>query len=301
MKTLNELLKKSCDLPAKKTVAVVAAQEASVLEAVSVAIKKGICQAVLIGDVSAMKAISEKEHIDIAGVDLIEAKNFEEAAEKGVGLVLEGKADFIMKGLLDTSILLKAVLNKEKGLRTESLLSHVMVYEVPTYSKLIFLSDGGMNIAPTLEQKRWILQNTVDAAGILGSEKLKVAVLAAKEKVSDKMPATKDAKALEDMAKEGVFGTNVIVQGPLALDLAISKHAAEIKKMTGPVVGDADALIVPNIEMGNGIGKGLTYFANAKSAGVIMGAKVPVVLVSRADDEETKLYSLAFGALIAQR
>jgi len=301
MKKLQELLEKSCSLKDKKKVAVVAAQEVSVLEAVSLANKKEICDAILIGDKCKIEQIAKEHSINISNMEIVDAKDFEDAAKKGVNFVLEGKADFLMKGLLDTSILLKAVLNKEAGLRTESLLSHVMVYEVPNYHKLLFLSDGGMNIAPSLEQKKWILKNTIDAAKILGSDKLKIAVLAAKEKVSDKMQATKDAKELAEMSKTGEFGANAVVEGPLALDLAISKKAASIKGFEGEVVGDADILIVPNIEMGNGIGKTLTYFAGAKSAGVIMGAKVPVVLVSRADDEDTKLYSLAFGAMVAQK
>ena len=205
-----------------------------------------------------------------------------------------------MKGLLDTSVILKAVLNKEWGLRTDSLLSHVMVYEVPTYNKLLVTTDGGMNISPDYEQKVKILKNAIEATNPLGLTNIKVACLAAKEKVNPKMQATVDAKALQEAGNRGEFGDNVIVEGPLAFDLAISKEAAKIKGFESKVAGETDIMLMPTIEVGNGIGKALTYFAGAKSAGIIMGAKAPIVLVSRADSHESKLYSIAYGALIAK-
>jgi phosphate butyryltransferase len=222
-----------------------------------------------------------------------------EAAEISVKLVSDGKADFIMKGLLDTAILLKAVLNKDIGLRTESQLSHVMVYEVPTYHKLLYLTDGGMNIEPTFEEKVKITKNSIDVARALGNTNIKIAALAAKEKVNPKMQATVDADKLQTMSREGEFGQGVILEGPLAFDLAISKEAALIKGFKSEISGETDILLVPTIEVGNGIGKTLAYLANAKSAGVVMGAKVPVVLVSRADSYESKLYSIALGSVIA--
>jgi phosphate butyryltransferase len=214
-------------------------------------------------------------------------------------MVKEGKADFLMKGLIDTAILLKAVLDKESGLRTESQLSHVMIYDLPTYHKLLFLTDGGMNISPTLEEKAKIIKNAIDAAHAMGMETVKVACIAAKEKVNDKMPATVDARALENMCKDGAFGVGAIVEGPLAFDIAVSKEAADVKGFKSEIAGDVDVLLVPNIEVGNGIGKALTYLANAQSAGVIMGASKPVVLVSRADTYEAKLNSIALGSVIA--
>lgn len=204
-----------------------------------------------------------------------------------------------MKGLLDTSVILKAVLNKEWGLRTDSLLSHVMIYEVGFYHKLLVTTDGGMNIAPDYEQKVKILKNAIKATEPLGLKTIKVAALAAKEKVNPKMQATIDAKQLEDAGKNGEFGENVIVEGPLAFDLAVSKEACKVKNFKTQVGGDVDIMLMPTIEVGNGIGKAFTYAAGAKSAGIIMGAKAPIVLVSRADTHESKLYSIAYGAIVA--
>jgi len=216
-------------------------------------------------------------------------------------MVRNGQADFIMKGLVDTGTLMKAVLNKEWGLRTDSLLSHVMVYEVSTYPKLIYLTDGGMNLYPNLDQKIKIIENGVQVIKAMGNENIKVACLAAKEKADPKMPATMDAFNLKEKYINGEFSEGVIVDGPMALDLAISKESAKIKNYESEVAGDADMFLVPNIEMGNGIGKSMTYFAGGKSAGIIMGAKAPIVLVSRADTHESKLYSIALGSLIAEK
>lgn len=279
---------------------VVACQDEDVLGAVAESAQLGISEPILIGSKQETLELAEKLGIDISGFRFIEASDLEEAAEKGVRLVSSGEADFIMKGLVDTSILLKAVLNKEWGLRTESLISHVMVYEVNNYPKLLYLTDGGMNLYPDVEDKAKIIDNAEIVARAMGNKKIKVAALAAKEKVNPKMPATLDAAELEKMSKEGRFGEDVVVEGPMALDLALSKEAVEIKKFPGEVAGEADILLVPNIEMGNGIGKAITYLAGGKSAGIIMGAKVPVVLVSRADNKETKLYSIALGNMIAK-
>lgn len=279
--------------------AVAAAQDEEVLVAVCNASELGIVEPILVGDVEKINEIAVAHQLDISGYQMIDKKGLDEAARAAVELVSSGKADFVMKGILDTSILLKAVLDKEIGLRTDSQLSHVMLYQVENYHKLIFLTDGGMNIAPSLEEKVKIIKNAVQVAKALGIETVKVACLAAKEKVDPKMQATVDADELKKMCENGIFGEGVIVDGPLAFDLAISKEAAEIKKFKSDVAGDADILLVPVIEVGNGIGKALTYFANADSAGIIMGAKVPVVLVSRADTHEAKLNSIALGSVIA--
>jgi len=175
-----------------------------------------------------------------------------------------------------------------------------MVYEVPTYHKLLLLTDGGMNLYPDLEKKEQILRNSADVSRALGNAEIKVACLAAKEKVNPKMPATVDADGLKQKGLAGEFGDDVVVEGPMALDLAISKRAAGIKGYKSPVAGEADILLVPNIEMGNGIGKAMTYFAKSQSAGIVMGASVPVVLTSRADSHEDKLHSIALGSVIAE-
>lgn len=298
VKSLNDLLGVVKGKEKMKLV-LAASQDYEALKAVIEAAEKGIVDPILVGDMEKTSEIAKELGLDISKYEKIDAPELVESAQTAVKLVSSGKADFVMKGLIDTSILLKEVLNKEYGLRTDSLLSHVMVYEVPAYHKLLVLTDGGMNILPTLEDKVKIVKNAVKVCKALGNETVKVAALAAKEKVSPKMPATINADELKKMGENNEFGDGVIIDGPLAFDLAISEQAAKIKGFESEVAGDADILAVPNIEMGNGIGKSLTYFANSKSAGVIMGAKAPVVLVSRADSHESKLYSIALGSLIA--
>ncbi|SHJ61902.1 bifunctional enoyl-CoA hydratase/phosphate acetyltransferase [Tepidibacter formicigenes] len=294
IKKLDEIVKKVKSVSSMK-LAVAAAEDSEVLQAVFDAKKEGIVDPVLIGDIEKITEIANYLGESLDEIKLVQADDLIDSAQKAVKLVSGGEADFVMKGLLDTYILLKEVLNKEYGLRTDSLLSHVMLYEVPTYHKLLLLTDGGMNIAPDVNQKEKIIKNALKAAKALEIEKIKVACIAAKEKVSEKMIATIDAKVLS----EKDYGENVVVEGPLAFDLAVSSDAAKIKKFESKVSGDVDVMVVPTIEVGNGIGKSLTYMANAKSAGIIMGAKAPVVLVSRADTHESKLYSIALGALIA--
>ena len=292
----NEL--KSCDK--KAVLSVAAAHDEEVLLAVKDACEMDIIKATLIGEEDKIRKIASEINFNLDNVEVIDESDLKLCAEKAVKLVSSGKADYVMKGLLDTSIILKEVLNKEYGLRTDSLLSHVMIYEVPLYHKLLILTDGGMNIDPDVSQKKKIADNAIKAAKSLGINTVKVACLAAKEKVNPKMQATLDADELKSMCKDGMFGNGVIVEGPIAFDLAVSKDACKIKGYESEVGGDADILLVPNIETGNGIGKALTYMANAKSAGIIMGAKAPVVLVSRADTHESKLYSIAYGAIAAK-
>lgn len=283
----------------KMKLAVVACQDEDVLEAVVESSNMGITEPILIGDKEETYKIAERIGLDVSNFKFIEEKDLTLAAEIGVRMVSNGEADFIMKGLVDTAILMKSVLNKEWGLRTDSLLSHVMVYDVKTYHKLIYLTDGGMNLSPSLDEKISIVKNAALVVKAMGNETVKVAALAAKEKVNPKMQATVDADKLQELSMKGEFGNDVILEGPLALDLALSKEAAEVKKFESQIAGDTDILLVPNIEMGNGIGKAITYLAEGKSAGIIMGAKAPVVLVSRADDKDSKLYSIALGNMIA--
>ena len=297
IKSLEDLLKNTGK---KMKLVVVACQDEGVIESVIQSANLGITQPILIGDKGATLKIVQKLGLNIEGYEFIDEADLVKSAELGVKMVSEGKADFIMKGLVDTSILMKAVLNKEWGLRTGSLISHVMVYEVSSYHKLLYLTDGGMNLNPNYDDKIKILNNAILVAKAMGNEEVKVAVLAAKEKVNPKMAATVDADKLKTYSNKGGFGKEVLVEGPLALDLALSKDAADKKGMHNQVVGDADILLVPNIEMGNGIGKAITYLAGGIGAGVIMGAKVPVVLVSRADDKKTKLYSIALGNMVSR-
>jgi len=278
--------------------AVAAAQDEEVLLAVDEAYRLGIAEPILVGDGAAIRDIASRIKMDVTKFEIIDIPDVREAAREAVSLVSSGRAQFVMKGILGTADLLKAVLDKEIGLRGKNLLSHVMVYKVPAYHKLIFLTDGGMNIAPSLEEKKQIIENAIEVCTALGLEQPKVAVLTAVEKVNDKMPATLDAAKLKEMSEAGEFG-NAVVDGPLSFDLAFSKEAAKHKGVESPVAGEADVLLVPAIEVGNGIGKCMTYFANGESAGVIMGAKAPIVLVSRADTHQAKLYSIALGSVVA--
>lgn len=278
--------------------AVAAAQDAEVLKAVDEAFELGIAEPILVGDRAKISELAGGLNIDVNKFEIIDRTDFEGAAREAVSLVSSGKAHFVMKGILGTADLLKAVLDKEIGLRGKNLLSHVMVYHVPAYHKLIYLTDGGMNIAPTLEEKKQIVENALQVCKAMGVEQAKVAVLTAVEKVNPKMQATVDAQQLKEMSERGEFG-DAVVDGPLSFDLAVSKEAAKHKGVESPVAGDADVLLVPTIEVGNGVGKCMTYFGNARSAGIVMGATAPIVLVSRADTHQTKLYSIALGSVIA--
>ncbi|WP_313370285.1 phosphate acyltransferase, partial [Sedimentibacter sp.] len=200
------------------------------------------------------------------------------------------------KGLIDTSIILKAVLDKEIGLRTGNVLSHAAVFSVDTYHKFFIVTDAAMSIAPSVEEKRQIIENTLTLSRALGAKLPKVAVICAKEKVNPKMTATLDAEELVQMQKDGKI-TGCIIEGPYALDNAISKEAAEIKGIKGEAAGDADILLMPDIEAGNVLYKALTYLANAENAGIILGAKAPIVLTSRADSDKAKLNSIALSVL----
>lgn len=283
-----------------KTIAVACAQDEDVLMAVNEAKKKGIAEAILVGDKEKIEEIANKKSIDLSGYEIIDIKDLSEASLKAVELVSTGKAHMVMKGLVDTSIILKAVLNAEVGLRTGNVLSHVAVFDIEDYERLLFVTDAAMNIAPDLMQKKQIIENAVTVARALDIEEPKVAVLCAKEKVNPKMPATVDAAELEKMNKNGEI-KNCLVGGPLALDNAVSVEAAKHKGIDHPVAGYADILMVPTIEAGNVLYKALAFLARSKNAGVIVGAKAPVILTSRADDEEAKLNSIALGVLMAAK
>lgn len=283
----------------KRTISVAVAQDKDVLSAVLKAVEMKIVDAILVGDEEKIKEIICKENLSISNAKIVDEKDIFKAAAKAVELVASGKASFIMKGMLNTADLLKAVLNKEKGLRGDGLLSHVMIYDVPAYHKLLMLTDGGMVLYPDLNEKVGIIKNAVKVAHALNIDNPKVAPLCAIESVNPSMQATIDASILTQMNKRGQI-KGCVIDGPLALDNAISEEAAKHKGIVSTVAGDSDILLVPNIEAGNMLGKSLTYFANAESAGVIMGAKCPVVLVSRADSAKSKLYSIALGSIIAE-
>lgn len=295
VKTLEQLLELASKNK-KKTLSVAVAQDKEVLNAVLKAVELGIVDAVLVGDEAEIRKIADDDNLDLSNVKIIDEKDKFKAAAKAVELVSNGTANYIMKGMIGTADLLRAVLNKDAGLRGAGLLSHVMIYGLKNYSKLLFLTDGGMVPYPDLNEKVGILENAVKIAHALNIKNPKVAPICAVEIVNPAMTATVDAAALTAMNRRGQL-KGCIVDGPLALDNAISKQAAEHKGIISPVAGDADILLVPNIESGNFLGKALTYFADAESAGIIVGAKCPIVLVSRADSAASKLYSIALGSI----
>lgn len=285
-----------------KKVAVAAAADPHVLEAINEARIDGMISAQLYGDANQILAICRQLKIDPSKFEITDASSNDLAAELAVKAVSEGRADILMKGLLDTAVILRAVLNKDWGLRSGKQLSHVLVYDTPLvdYGRLFMMSDGAMNIEPDLKAKIAIVENTVTVAHCLGVMLPKVAMLAAVEVVNPDMSTAVDDAIISKMGDRGQI-KGAIIDGPLALDNAISEESAKIKKINSPVAGKADILIVDNIDVGNVLYKTLVYFAKARVAGVIMGATAPFVLTSRADSEETKYHSLALACVLAER
>ncbi|WPC43020.1 bifunctional enoyl-CoA hydratase/phosphate acetyltransferase [Clostridium sp. JS66] len=298
-KNFEELIKKVQNSGSKKIAAVVAAQDEHTLQAVFKARKDNIAEPLLIGNKSKIKEILSNLKEDLDDSSIIDAEDDASAAAKAVELVNSNKADFIMKGKIQTADLLKAVVNKEKGLRTGRVMSHFVINEIPNYHKLIVTTDGGMMMYPNVDEKKQIIENAVNTLIDIGYEKPKVAVLAAVEKVNPKMPESVDAALLKKMNQKGEI-KNCIVEGPISYDLTMSKESAEIKGYGSPVVGDADVLIVPNITAGNILGKALVFSAGGKMAGFIVGAKVPIVLTSRGSSAEEKYLSLVLSASAAK-
>ena len=281
-----------------KVIAVAVAQDRDVLSAIKSAADLGIAKAILVGDKE--KIIEEASHtdIDLSEYEIIDEKDKTKACEKAVSLVSDGKAHILMKGIVDTSVILRAALAENAGLRTSSILSHVAVFEVNGFNKLFFITDAGMNIAPDLKQKKLIIENVVKMAHALGNPNPNVAVLAAVEKVNPKMQATLDAEALVKMNESGEI-KGCLLGGPFAFDNAVSIEAAKHKGIGHPVAGNADILVVPTIEAGNILYKAIVYFANGRSSGIVVGAKVPIIVTSRADSDIAKLNSISIGALLA--
>ena len=280
-------------------IVIAAAEDGEVLEAVKQASSEGIVDAVLVGDPNKISEVAKSRNIDVSSFEVIPATNDEEAAMKAVQAVSSGKGDLLMKGFIKTSTLLKAVLNKEWGLRTGNLLSHLFLFEVPRLGKVIGLTDGGLNTYPGLQEKVAIVNNAVSCYHALGVDTPKVAALAAVEVVNPDMPCTLDAAALVQMNRRNQI-KGCIIDGPLALDNALSVEAAKHKGIVSEVAGSPDILLVPDIEAGNLLGKVILFMANGAGAGVVLGAKVPVVLTSRGDTARTKALSIALGAVLAK-
>ena len=259
----------------------------------------GILQPILVGPRARIEAVAAQFQINISGYEIVDAPHSHAAAELAVQLAREGKAEMLMKGSLHTDELMGAVVRTATGLRTERRISHAFIMDVPNLDRAIIVTDAAINIFPTLEDKVHITQNAIDLARALGFEQPKVAILSAMETVNPKVPSTVEAAALCKMAdrKQIVGG---ILDGPLALDNAIDLEAAQIKKIDSPVAGMADILVVPDLEAGNMLAKSLTFMADADAAGIVLGARAPIILTSRADSVTTRLASCAVAALVAQ-
>ncbi len=294
LKKISDLYKKSDEQNTKRLVLASAADEHS-LDAVFAAKNKNIIEPVLVGNKDVITKICNKKGYNLKDVELIDIKDNNEAVKISVQLVRNKKADIIMKGNVPTATLLRAVLNEEYGLKSGNLLSHFALFELKNYHKLIGLTDVAMNIAPNLKEKAGIISNSVNYLNRIGYTKPKVAVIAAVEVVNEKMPATIDAAILSKMGDRRQI-KNCIIDGPLAFDNAISKGSAEHKGIVSEVAGDADLLMMPNIETGNVLYKSFA-FTGAKIAAVILGATAPIVLTSRSDSEETKLNSIVLAAI----
>ena len=259
---------------------------------------KGLIVPILVGPQAKIQEVAKKSQIDLAKIRIVDAPHSHAAAAKAVELVRQGEAELMMKGSLHTDELLGAVVARETGLRTSRRLSHVFIMDVPTYHKVFIVTDAAINIAPALDEKADICRNAIDLAISLGVTRPKVAILAAVETISSKMPATIDAAALCKMAERGQI-TGALLDGPLAFDNAISKEAAKVKGITSEVAGDPDILLAPDLEAGNMLAKQLTFLANADAAGLVLGARVPIILTSRADSVRSRIASCAVGMLAA--
>jgi len=281
-----------------RTVAVAVAEKKPIIEAVKVAMEMDIARPLLVGRREVIEPLAQEVGLDLAGIELIDEPDDLQAARQAALAVREGRADLLMKGHIHTDDFLRAILDKETGLRSGYIMSHVFILEALDRGRLTFITDGAMNIAPDLTTKGDIIMNAVYLARCFGINRPKVGVLAAVEVVNPKMPATLDAAALTTMAARDQL-PDCIVDGPFALDDAVSAMAVEIKGIKGEVAGNCDILLVPDIEAGNILVKSFTFLANGRVAGVLVGAAAPVILTSRADSAEARLYSMAAAVLMA--
>ena len=296
-RNFNDLLSK-LKVGKRKKLSVAVAQDEPVLEAIKAAKERGIADAILVGNKEEIEKIATKIDMDLSDFEIIHEEDIKKAALKAIELVSSGVADMVMKGLVDTATFLRSVLNKEVGLRTGNLMSHVAVFEIEGIDRLILLTDAAFNTYPDLKQKVQIINNSVMVAKSCGIENIKVAPICAVEVVNPDMPATVDAALLSKMSDRGQI-KGCIVDGPLALDNALSEEAAHHKGITGSVAGRADILLLPNIDVANVMYKTLTYTSNTQNGGILVGASAPVILTSRTDSFETKVNSIALAALVS--
>lgn len=297
IRNFKDLKIRARELPSK-TVSVVRADEVETLIAVREAVESDMLDAVLVGPEKEVHRCAEEAEFDLNGIRVIDAPDDKSAAALGVKLVRDNEAQVLLKGLVASSTYLKAILDRDHGIRGDGLLSHVTVFNIPTYDKLLIITDAAINIAPDFEQKVMILRNSIIVAKALGIDPPKCTYLCAKEVSYDKMPRTLEAARMHEMAQNGEFG-DILFHAPLAMDLAVSPVACRIKKIESPVAGNADILLLPDIESCNILYKTLIFLARAELGAVIMGAKNPIVLTSRADSAESKLCSLVLSGIVA--
>jgi phosphate butyryltransferase len=281
-------------------IAVVAAHDPEVLKAVDQAQREGFVRATLVGDWPAIEAYAAQTGADLHGATILHEPDAKTAARRVVRLARDGQSAVVVKGQIKTADLLSVALNRDVGIRGRGLLSHVGIFELPGMDRLVYLSDSGVVVYPDVYQKLEIINNVVAVAHLFGVTEPRVAILAASETVHPKIPASIDALALAKMAEQG-WVEGAMVDGPLGLELAISPQAAQAEDSDSPIAGLADVLIVPNVEAGNIVAKGLLYFAHARMAGLVVGARVPIIINSRADSAETRYLSLAMATVLASR
>ncbi len=298
LKNFDALVEKVKSFPEPMRVILAAAGDEHSLEAIAHAMGEGIVKPVLVGDQAKIDEILAKLGVEIPAEDIYDVPDADAAAKRAVELVHEGKGDFIMKGKMETAQILRPVVNKETGLGTGRVMSHFVFDELPHYHKLLVTTDGGMMTYPTLEQKKEIIENTVETLKALGYECPKIAVVAAVEKVNPKMPETVEADALKQMNLRGEI-KDCIVEGPISLDIALDKECADIKGFESPVAGDADVILVPNIQVGNVLGKSITVIAKGNMAGFVVGSQVPIVFTSRGSSAKEKFLSLVLAAAVS--
>lgn len=299
-KTFDDLLSRVNDC-SMKTLSVAVAQDKAVLEAVKVAKERKIADAILVGDADEINKIGNELGMNMSEYRIIDEKDVVEASLKAVKLVHDGEADMYLKGLLPTGTFLKSVLNKEVGLRTGKPLSHVCVFEIPGIDRFLFLTDVAFMPYPTLEDKKYIIDYTVEVANACGVDTPKVALLAALETVNEKMPVTVEAAELSRLQDAGEI-TGCIVDGPLSMDIALYKEAAEEKgALDRKVAGDADILVFPDIHAGNLVYKSIVHMVNCKNGNILTGTKAPVILTSRSDTVDVKVNSIALAAVVAEQ
>lgn len=297
-KSLGELVEAAKKL-GRQRIAVAVGQDPDVIESLKRAGEIGLAEGIFVGDQDKIRRLADKVGLKISDSNLIHETDQSACAQKAIGLVREGKADLLMKGKVATATLIRAVLDRETGLRTGRHLCQVIVFEVPGFNRLMIMSDAAINIAPTLAQKAEIAKNCIEVAHAIGIAEPKLVPLCALEFVNPEMPATVDAAALTMMNRRGQL-TGAHVEGPLALDVPLSEFAADRKGIKSPVVADTDIFLHPDIEAANIFYRAVIYFARGESGGIIVGARVPIILLSRAESPQTKIHSMAIAALVAK-